>query len=205
MNFLRKCALFEFLDKAHLRRKFSEAIPPGNSTTPSKSAAILGRDYCNKLFAIERDLESLTPEERYKKRLELEVPVWEAFWSWIESLNVLTGSALYKAVVYAKNQRPYLENYLKDGRCSISNNLAENAIRPFALGGKNWLFSDTPKGASASAAVYSIVETAKANKLNIFKYLEYILLYLPDVDYNQPEQLDDLMPWSERVIAECGL
>ena len=87
---------------------------------------------------------------------------------------------------------------------SISNNAAENAIRPFTVGRKNWLFADTPKGASASAAVYSIIETAKANGLNVYTYLEYLLLYMPDTDWrNCPEELDMLMPWSEDVQAEC--
>lgn len=98
-----------------------------------------------------------------------------------------------------------MENYLLDGRCSISNNIAENSIRPFTVGRKNWLFSDTPKGADASAAVYSIVETAKANNLNIYTYLNYLLLYMPDTDYRRyPEAMEDSMPWSERVQNECG-
>jgi len=103
---------------------------------------------------------------------------------------------------YLLNQKPYLENYLEDGRCSISNNTAENAIRPFVVGRKYWLFTDIPAGASASAAVYSIVETAKANGLNVYTYLEYLLLYMPDWDHTD-EYLDDLMPWSEAVRAEC--
>jgi hypothetical protein len=103
------------------------------------------------------------------------------------------------------NQKPYMENYLLDGRCSLSNNAAENSIRPYAVGRKNWLFADSPKGASASAAVYSIVETAKANSLNIYAYLRHLLLYMPDTDFhNHPEDLDDLLPWSERVKTECG-
>ena len=93
----------------------------------------------------------------------MEKPILEAFWCWIENLKVLSGSALGKAVTYAKNQKQYMENYLLDGRCALSNNAAENAIRPFTVGRKNWLFADTPKGASASAAVYSIIETAKVN------------------------------------------
>ena len=80
------------------------------------------------------------------------------------------------------NQRPFMENDLLDGRCSISNNAAENAIRPFTVGQKNWLFADTPKGASSSAAVYSLIETAKANGLNVFAYLQHLLLYMPDTD-----------------------
>lgn len=72
------------------------------------------------------------------------------------------------------------------------------------MGRKNWLFSDTPKGADASAVVYSIVETAKANNLNVYTYLNYLLLYMPDMDYkNEPEVMDDMMPWSDRVQKEC--
>ena len=188
---------------AHLRRKFIEAIPAKKNTDVLTNAEI-GRDYCDHLFMIERKLKDLSQEERRIKRLELETPVLEAFWCWLEKLNVLKGSALGKAVNYALNQRKYMENYLLDGRCSISNNAAENAIRPFTVGRKNWLFSDTPKGASASAAVYSIIETAKANGLNVYTYLEYLLMYMPDTDWrNDLEELDYLMPWAEAVQAEC--
>ena len=189
---------------AHLRRKFIEAIPKKTGTDEPLTNAEIGRDYCNQLFEIERDLKHLSPAERKSKRLELEKPILEAFWCWLENLNVLNGSALGKAVTYAKNQKKYMENYLLDGRCSISNNAAENAIRPFTVGRKNWLFADTPKGASASAAVYSIIETAKANGLNVYTYLEYLLLYMPDTDWrNNPKELDMLMPWAEDVQAEC--
>ncbi|SUY52736.1 IS66 family transposase [Lacrimispora sphenoides] len=165
--------------------------------------AEIGRDYCNQLFKIEEGLKSLSSEERFCKRLELEKPVLEAYWCWLDNLSVLKGSALGKAVTYEQNQKSYMENYLLDGRCSISNNTAENAIRPFAVGRKNWLFADTPRGASASAAIYSIVETAKANGLNIYTYLQY-LIYMPDSDWtNHPEDLDYLMPWSEDVQNEC--
>ena len=190
---------------AHLRRKFIEAIPSKKDANAPLTNAEIGRDYCNKLFSIEESLKELSPEERKSKRLELEKPVLEAFWCWLESLNVLKGSALGKAVTYAINQRPYMENYLLDGRCALSNNAAENAIRPFTVGRKNWLFADSPKGAGASAAVYSIIETAKANDLNVYTYLEYLLLYMPDTDWrNHPEELDNLMPWSEAVKTECG-
>ncbi len=198
LNGITRCGCW-----AHLRRKFVEAIP-SKKTGNELTTAEIGRDYCNRLFEIESQLKDLSPEQRKCKRLELEKPVLEAFWCWLESVNVLKGSALGKAVTYAFNQRPYMENYLLDGRCALSNNAAENAIRPFTVGRKNWLFSDTPKGASASAAVYSIVETAKANGLNVFTYLEYLLLYMPDTDWrNHPEDLDALMPWSPTVQAEC--
>lgn len=189
---------------AHLRRKFVEAIPDKKAADAPLTSAEIGRDFCNQLFKVEESLKDLTPEDRFCKRLELEKPILEAFWCWLESLNVLKGSALGKAVTYAMNQRPFMENYLLDGRCALSNNVAENAIRPFTVGRKNWLFADTPKGASASAAVYSLIETAKANVLNVFAYLQHLLLYMPDTDWqNHPEELDDLLPWSPEVQEQC--
>ena len=189
---------------SHLRRYFVEAIPPIPSKNGELSLGEIGRDYCNKLFAIERELADLTPEERKIKRLELEKPVLEAFWCWLDMLNPLKGSRLGKAVTYAKNQRKYMENYLLDGRCSLSNNLAENSIRPFTIGRKNWEFANSVKGAHASATVYSIIETAKANKLNVFKYLRYLLQEIPNMDFkNKPEILDQLLPWNESIKKIC--
>lgn len=94
---------------------------------------------------------------------------------------MLTKSKLYTAFNYALNQKEGLMNYLQDGNCSISNKLAENSIRPFTVGRRNWLFSASPKGADASAAVYSIIETAKANGLNPYEYLKFIFKNLPEV------------------------
>ena len=190
---------------AHLRRKFVEACPEKKIEGSSKTVAEVGRDFCNQLFDIERTLKDLTPEDRYTRRLELEKPVLKAFWCWLDEQNPLGGGKLSKAIHYAREQKPYLENYLLDGRCSISNNTAENAIRPFTVGRKNWLFSDTAKGAEASAAIYSIVETAKANGLEVYSYLEYLLDNVRDLDWQRhPERLDNMMPWSETVKAECS-
>jgi len=189
---------------AHLRRYFVEAIPPKPSQNGELSNGEIGRDYCNKLFSIEKSLAELDPEERKVKRLELEKPVLEAFWCWVNKLQPLNGSRLGKAVTYAKNQKKYMENYLLDGRCSLSNNLAENSIRPFTIGRKNWEFSNSQKGAQASATVYSLVETAKANNLNVFKYLRYLLQKMPSLDFkNHPELLEDLLPWAEEPQKTC--
>ena len=117
------------------------------------SIARTGRDFCDKLFAIEAELDSLKSEERYNKRLTQEKPVFEAFWSWAE---------------------------------------------------KNWLFSDTPKGAEASADIYSIVETAKANGLDVFKYFELLLTVLPSMAFlTNPDILEELLPWNESVQKIC--
>ena len=187
---------------AHLRRKFVEASPDGKAGEHPGSFAETGIAYCDKLFAIENVLKDLSPEDRYTQRLEREKPVLDAFWAWLNTVNPLRGSKLAKAVAYAQNQKPYMENYLLDGRLSLSNNAAENAIRPFVTGRKNWLFADTPKGADASAAVYSLIETAKANGLDVFAYLQVVLMYMPDWDYTD-NFLEDMMPWSDFVQEQC--
>ena len=92
--------------------------------------------------------------------------------------------------------------YLEDGHCSFSNNLSENAIRPFTVGRKNWLFSSSSKGAEASALTYTIVEMAKANGLNVYRYLEYLLEHRPNAKMTD-EQLSELAPWSDSVKVSC--
>ena len=153
-----------------MRRKFHEAIVVDSENSIAKTA----RNFCDKLFAIEAELGSLTTEERFNERLTQEKPVSEAFWSWTEkiTLTVLPKTQLGKAFAYAFKRREYLGNYFQNCDCAISNNAAENAIRPFTVGRKNWLFIDTPKGAQASVDLYSIVETAKANGLDVVKYFE---------------------------------
>lgn len=108
------------------------------------------------------------------------------------------NSRMDKAVTYAMNRRDTAETYLEDGRCSFTNNLSENAIRPFAVGRKNWLFSDSVNGANASAVVYTMVEMAKAHDLNIYGYLKYLLEQRPSEEMTD-EQLSELVPWSEKL------
>ena len=103
-----------------------------------------------------------------KARLEKEKPIVEGFLSWLDQQSPIRGSRMDKAVTYIQNRRSYLSTYLEDGRCSFSNNLSENASRPFTVGRKNWLFCDTPNGAQASAIVYTMVEMAKANGVNVY-------------------------------------
>ena len=187
---------------AHVRRKFHEAIIVDSGNSIAKTA----RNYCDKLFSIEWEFDRLTTEERFNERLTQEKPVFEAFWSWAEKIapSVLPKTQLGKAFDYAFKRREFLENYFKDGDCAISNNAAENAIRPFTVGRKNWLFSDTPKGARASADIYSIVETAKANGLDVFKYFELLLTVLPSMAFlTNPDILEELLPWKESVQKIC--
>lgn len=114
---------------------------------------------------------------------------------------MLPKSAFGKAVTYCLNQWDKLQGYLLDGRLEIDNNRAERAIKPFVIGRKNWLFSNTPRGAKTSAILYSIVETAKENGLKPFNYITYLLERMPSLDLGEPGVLDSLMPWSESLPA----
>ena len=189
---------------AHMRRYWHDALPGKSKRSTDKTPAEIGFDYCNQLFELEKEYADLDADTRKAKRLETEPAIWEAYWSWLETVNPAGGSRLAKAVTYAKNQKPYMENYLLDGRCSISNNIAENIARPYAVGRKNFLFHDTVKGARASSIIYSLVETAKLNNLNIYAYLETVLLYMPDYK-NEPEGIEELMPWSDMIQQRCRI
>ena len=189
---------------AHMRRYWHEALPGKSKKSRDKTPAEIGFAYCNQLFELEKEYADLDADTRKAKRLETEPAIWEAYWSWLEIVNPAGGSRLAKAVTYAKNQKPYMENYLLDGRCSISNNIAENIARPYAVGRKNFLFHDTVKGARASSIIYSLVETAKLNNLNIYAYLETVLLYMPDYK-NEPEGIEELLPWSDMIQQRCRI
>ena len=133
--------------------------------------------------------------------LEKEMPVLEAFWSWFDKQHAVKGSRMEKALTYIQNRRPYMMTYLDDGRCSFCNNLSEIEIKPIALGRKNYLFSDTPAGAEASAVIYSLVETAKANNLNVLQYLRYLLEELPKTDMTE-EAFERYLPWNPDVKSD---
>ena len=187
---------------AHIRRYLTDAIPKGKAldyTQPS----VQGVMYINQLFHLEDIIKAKhTSFDAIKKaRLEKEKPVVEGFLSWLDQQAPVRGSRMDKAVTYIQNRRPYLTTYLEDGRCSFSNNLSENAIRPFTVGRKNWLFCDTPNGAQASALVYSMVEIAKANGVNVYHYLTYLLEKMPS-NRMSDEELELLAPWNENVKTE---
>ena len=187
---------------AHIRRYLTDAIPKGKAldyTQPS----VQGVMYINQLFHLEDIIKAKhTSFDAIKKaRLEKEKPVVEGFLSWLDQQAPVRGSRMDKAVTYIQNRRSYLTTYLEDGRCSFSNNLSENAIRPFTVGRKNWLFCDTPNGAQASALVYSMIEIAKANGVNVYHYLTYLLEKMPS-NRMSDEELELLAPWNENVKTE---
>ena len=178
-------------------------MPPG--ATKENSKAAVGYDYCSKLFAAERKYAHLSSSVRKTARQVETEPLLEAYWWWVNTLEPTLGSKLAEAVTYAKNQKEYLNSFLEHGEVDISNNYAENAIRPFTVGRKNWLFCDTPKGADASAIVYTVVETAKANGLEPYRYLKLLLTELPYLGKTpSQEDLMQFLPWSKTILAACS-
>jgi transposase len=191
---------------AHARRGFTDALKAlPKDAKGSRTVASEGLEFCNKLFNIEKAIKDKSYKERYETRLEKSKPILKAFLSWLNTKErqVLPKSSLGKAIKYCLNQWPKLEAFMLDGKLEISNNRAERAIKPFVIGRKNFLFSKSPKGAMASSIVYSIVETAKANGLNTFYYLNYLFEKLPNIDIENMDQLDELLPWSNSIPEEC--
>ena len=184
---------------AHMRRYWREAIPNIKGITAKESEAVRGFHYCEKLFALEREYRKLSDEERQKARQEKSRPVVDEYFEWVKTLTA-TGGKLGQAVTYARNQEQYLRAFLDHGILELSNNPAENTIRPFVLGRKNWLFADSQNGAKALAACYTILETAKANHLDIRKYLDWLLSTLPRIPESQrTEELKIMLPWDTEV------
>jgi transposase len=184
----------------HARRKFIEATkgakPAGKGKQTKLSKADVALGHINKLYAIERQIKDLNPDERYRIRQELSLPKLEVFKSWLDANvgRVMKGGLTRKAMDYTLNQWPTLTGYCERGDLHISNVLAENAIRPFAVGRKAWLFADTPQGAHASATCYSLIETAKANDLEPSAYIRHVLERIADAD--TLEKLERLLPWN---------
>ena len=179
-------------------------MPDGATVKTSKAA--VGYQYCNRLFAEERKCAVYQPKYRQEYRQNRELPILEEYFAWLKTVHPEKGSKLEEAVRYSLNQKQQLMAFLENGEVPISNNLAENAIRPLTLGRKNWLFCDTPKGAEASAIVYSMVETAKANGIEPFAYLQHVLVELPYLGKNHShEELESLMPWAPYIQQNFGM
>ena len=138
----------------------------------------------------------MAAEERYTRRLEQAKPVLEALFAWANELKDKTApkSALGKALHYLLEQWPYLLRYLEDGRLEISNNRAERSIKPFVMGRKNWLFANTPAGARSSAVIYSLIETAKENGLDPYRYLLWVLSTAPELAQQDSAWAEKMTP-----------
>jgi len=181
----------------HARRKFVEAskAAPSKKKGDRVSKADVAISKIRKLYVIEDKIKDLEPEQK-ARRQQLSQPVLDDLKVWLQtnSPRVPKDSLTWQAINYTLNQWDLLVGYLEDGRLNISNALAENAIRPFAVGRRNWLFSDTPRGARASATCYSLIETAKANGLEPYAYLQHVLKHIAAAD--TVEKLEALLPWN---------
>jgi len=184
---------------AHVRRKFNDAF---QITKAPDSPAKIGLDYCNRLFELEREFGNMSSGERFEARLERSKPVAEAFFAWAGTVCVPPKLAITRAVTYLLNQREWLMNVYLDGRLELSNNRGERSIKPFVMGRKNWLFSNSVAGVKASAIAFSIIETAKENGLIPFEYLRFLLEELPNTT---TAQLENLLPWSDKLPPECKM
>ena len=184
---------------AHVRRKFDEAFKIAKD--PDSSAKV-GLDYCNQLFALEREFAQLSPSERFEQRMKQSKPVAEAFFAWAKSLNMPPKLTITRALTYVLKQEKWLMNVFCDGRLELSNNRAERSIKPFVIGRKNWLFASSVAGAKASAMALSIIETAKENGLKPFEYLNFLLETL----LAEPNrQIEELLPWGSAVPDQCKM
>jgi transposase len=191
---------------SHARRKFADALAvvPEKHRDDKTLLANIALAKIGRLYRIESIFHDVTPERRLAARQRLSKPVVDGFKEWMdrESPLVLPQSLLGKAFTYCKNQWPKLIRFLDDGRLEIDNNRAERSVKPFVIGRKNWLFANTPSGARTSAIVYSIVETAKENRLDPFGYLNFVFERIREQGSVDGSTVDSLLPWSDSAQAD---
>ena len=181
---------------AHVRRYWLKA--------ESKNGQI-GVQYCDRLFQIERRIKNLSADERVKIRQEEAKPLILEFFDWIDRSPFFGKNAIAKAAEYTLNRKQALMVFLENGHVLIDNNPAENAIRPNVIGRKNWMHSVSEAGAMANAICLSLAETAKANGVDFYQYLVKLLTELPNLPiHQQPEILQQYLPWSENIQATCA-
>lgn len=184
---------------AHLKRIFATSIKSVGKETSKGTVAEAASIKISNLYHMDNKGKDMTTEERTKYRQEIIKPLVDEFFEWAKAIlpKVPTNSETGKGLQYAINQEPYLRTFLTNPIIPLDNNAAERSIRPFCLGKKNWVMIDTIQGAHASAIIYSIVETAKANDLKIYDYLKYLLEELPKyVTTTKSETPSKLFPWS---------
>ena len=199
---------------AHARRHFANAIKAIGKSNPEAveaSVAYKALVRIGAIYDLEGALKGLTPEERLNERQASIKPLVEEFFAWLRKIqadrSVLPKSETAKGINYCLNQEAYLKVFLSDGEVPIDNLASERALRTFTIGRKNWMTINTVRGADASAIIYSVTETARANGLNVYYYMKHLLTELTRVvraDGSIDEKdLEPLMPWSKDLPAEC--
>lgn len=191
---------------AHARRRYDEAVKALPEKDQKSSLAYLALKQIQAIYREEKRLSELSPEERLNLRQVSVKPLVEAYFAWVKEHigKVLTKSKTWSGFNYSINQEKYLKAFLYDGEVPMDNNAAEQSIRGFCIGKKNWVMIDTINGAKSSAIIYSIAETAKANNLKPYNYFEYLLTEIPKhLDDKDLSFCEDLLPWSPKLPAEC--
>ena len=186
----------------HCRRKFEEALEVIPKELRKQSVLDLLMNQIRAIYREEGKLSGFSADERVEKRQLVVKPLVDAFFAYVKqnSGRVPKSGKAREAFTYALNQEPYLRVFLENGNVPMDNNASERAIRGFCIGKKNWEMIDTVHGASASAIIYSISETAKANDLKPYEYFEYLLTEIPKhQDESSTDFLADLLPWSEKL------
>lgn len=187
----------------HCRRRFDEALKLIPKSCQKESEAFLLMKQIQAIYREEGKLNDISPDERLKQRQAVIKPLVDAFFAYLKTIKASRKDKFGDAVGYALNQERYLRVFLTDGDVPIDNNASERAIRGFCIGKKNWQMIDTINGAKTSAIIYSIVETAKANHLKPFDYVQHLLEEIPKhMDDRDCSFLEDLLPWSEKLPAE---
>lgn len=198
----------------HGRRFFADAIKALKKNDKAGAAGTIAGQALKRIaemYDIENTLSDLSAEERLSERKELIEPLVDDFFAWLKKLQssatILPSGKTADGINYCLKQEKYLRVFLTDGDVPMDNSASERAIRPFTIGRKNWVIINSVKGADSSAVIYSIVETAKLNQLNIYYYLDYLLEQLPelaDEDGNiSQEDVDPLLPWSDSLPERC--
>jgi transposase len=191
---------------SHARRRFSDVVKTMSKEAAKDTLAYAALKQIAVIYKIDNDLLELSSEERVARRKLLVKPQVEAFFSWVKEHRneVPSQSETGKGFTYCLNQERYLKVFLENGYVPLDNNATEGAIRGFCIGKNNWHLIDTVQGAQASAIIYSIAETAKANNLKPYHYFKYLLQQIPQhmADKNT-SFLDKLLPWSEDLPEEC--
>ncbi len=189
----------------HILRKFKDCLKGMKADDCLQTSAQKAVNMLQKIHHADNQWNDLSPDERKEKRLAVLKPMLDAFFKFIdeETKLVLPRCTYGDAVRYAYNQKEKVYNALLDGRLELENQKAERTVKPFVIGRKNWLFSNTPNGANVSCIDYSIVETAKLNCLNPYEYIKYLLNTLPTINAFDLEELDRLLPWSKTLPDKC--
>ena len=191
---------------AHARRKFAEIVKSLGEEKASGTVAAEALMQIQAIYHADKLLLKLPPSERKKRRKLLVKPMVDGYFDWCREIQgqISPASQTAQGIRYSLNQEKYLRVFLDDAQIPMDNNLAEQAIRPFCVGKKNWKLIDTVHGAQVSAILYSIVETAKANELNIYQYFRHLLTVIPQhMEDRTLDFLDDLLPWSKNLPDIC--